>query len=138
MMYHMIPNSLPVESTWTRFEDKLFEQALVMFPEGIADRWQKIAGRVPGKLADDVKAHYDTLVHDVFEIDSGRVELPTYSDDDSFGWESTELSASQISFGSAKGNKHGGEERKKGTPWTEEEHKYVISLLFLLIIYAQC
>jgi SHAQKYF class myb-like DNA-binding protein len=110
---------LPNSSTWTRIEDKQFEQALVYFGENTADRWLKIAEQVPGKSPEDVKAHYDTLVQDVLQIDSGRVELPRYSDD-SYGWES-ELSASQISFGSAK-PKHG-EERKKGTPWTEEEHK---------------
>jgi len=119
MMFENNSIGWPAVSTWTRFEDKLFEQALVMFPEEIPDRWHKIAGQVPGKSPEDVKAHYDTLVHDVFEIDSGRVELPSYADD-SFGWES-ELSASQISFGSAKAKQS--EERKKGTPWTEEEHK---------------
>ncbi|CAK9163960.1 unnamed protein product [Ilex paraguariensis] len=107
-------------STWTRVEDKLFEQALVMYPEEIADRWQKIAERVPGKSAEDVMAHYEALVHDVLEIDSGRIELPSYSDD-CFEWE-TESGASQISFGSS-GKVKGEVERKKGTPWTEEEHR---------------
>ncbi|KAA8534572.1 hypothetical protein F0562_032089 [Nyssa sinensis] len=113
-------NPAPTQSTWTRFEDKLFEQALVMFPEEMADRWQQIADQVPGKSPEEVREHYDALVHDVFEIDSGRIELPTYADD-SFGWES-DSKANQISFGSTKG-KHGEVERKKGTPWTEEEHR---------------
>ncbi|OIT37394.1 PREDICTED: transcription factor DIVARICATA-like [Nicotiana attenuata] len=105
-------------STWTRFEDKLFEQALVMYSENDVERWQKIANRVPGKTAEDVMAHYDALVHDVFEIDSGRVDPPSYPDD-SFDWES-DSKTSQISFGS---NKKHEVERKKGTPWTEEEHR---------------
>ncbi|XP_059665891.1 transcription factor DIVARICATA [Cornus florida] len=116
----MIGNPAPNNSaSWTRFEDKLFEQALVMFPDEMPDRWQRIADRVPGKALEEVMAHYDSLVHDVHEIDSGRVELPSYSDE-SFGWES-DSRGSQISFGSGK--KHGEMERKKGTPWTEEEHK---------------
>ncbi|CAN4114430.1 unnamed protein product [Withania somnifera] len=106
-------------STWTRFEDKQFEQALVMYGENDVERWQKIASHVPGRTAEDVMAHYDTLVHDVFEIDSGRVEPPCYPDD-SFDWESDGKTTSQISFGS---NKKHEVERKKGTPWTEEEHR---------------
>ncbi|KAL6289199.1 transcription factor DIVARICATA [Prunus avium] len=103
---------------WTRFEDKLFEQALVRFSEDLPDRWERIAEEVPGKTPEEVLEHYETLVHDVLEIDSGRVELPSYADDSVVGWDT----ASQISFGS-KLNKHGEPERKKGTPWTEQEHK---------------
>ncbi|KAK3030715.1 hypothetical protein RJ639_037212, partial [Escallonia herrerae] len=105
----------PSQPAWTRLEDKLFEQALVMFPEEVSGRWQRIADRLPGKSAQEVKAHYDALVHDVSEIDAGRVEPPSYSDD-SLGWEG-ELRDSQISFGSGTGKgKHGDVERKKGLP----------------------
>jgi len=114
------------ESTWSRYEDKLFEDALVMFPEDVIGRWQKIAASVPGKTAEEVRNHYELLVHDLVLIDSGRVELPSYADDGVgendemyVSWDN-ELRASQISFGGVK-NKEG--ERKKGTPWTEEEHR---------------
>lgn len=123
-------DSAASESNWNRYEDKLFEQALVLFPEDTPDRWQKIAERVRGKKPEDVRAHYDALVHDLLEIDSGRVELPSYADEDEFlGWE-PEFRASQISFGSNKPKHGAGEvERKKGTPWTEEEHrKFLIGL----------
>ncbi|KAL6977125.1 hypothetical protein U1Q18_025921 [Sarracenia purpurea var. burkii] len=109
----MIGDSPAAQPTWTRFEDKVFEQALVMFPEEMADRWQKIAERLPGRSPEEVRTHYEVLVQDVLEIDSGRVELPSYSDELSIGWES-ESRASQISFAS---------ERRKGNPWTEEEHR---------------
>ncbi|XP_020212063.1 transcription factor SRM1 [Cajanus cajan] len=112
---------------WTRFHDKLFERALLAVPEDMPDRWQKIADQVPGKSAAEVRDHYDALVHDVFEIDSGRVEVPSYVDDSppraptaaagTSSWDS----ANQISFGSKP--KQGDNERKKGTPWTEEEHR---------------
>ncbi|THG05703.1 transcription factor SRM1-like [Camellia sinensis] len=115
-------NSSAIPSTWTRHEDKVFEDALVLFPEEVADRWEKIADQIPGKSPEEVRAHYEALVHDVNEIESGRVELPSYSDESSLGWE-TESKASQISFGSAAKTKHGEVERKKGTPWTEEEHR---------------
>lgn len=116
-------------SQWTRYHDKLFERALLAVPEDLPDRWEKIAEQVPGKSAAEVREHYEALVHDVFEIDSGRVEVPSYADDSvadggGDGWDSS----NQISFGSK--SKHGGDnERKKGTPWTEEEHRYIRILL---------
>lgn len=113
---------------WTRLEDKLFERALVMVPEDYPDRWLRIAECVPGKSPREVREHYEDLVRDVLDIDSGRVELPTYADD-SDGWDSP----SQISFGS----KTREAERKKGTPWTEEEHRYSFSLsLYVLFLFS--
>lgn len=116
---------------WTRAEDKLFEEALVIFGEEEEDpdrRWQKIAGHVPGRSPAEVKDHYEALVHDVSQIDSGRVDPPLYSDDSAWwgggGGESPSTRSSQISFGSNGGKpKHSEVERKKGTPWTEEEHR---------------
>lgn len=58
---------------------------------------------------------------DVVEIDSGRVELPTYAPFG--GWEQPVSRTSQISFGSFGKGKHNDGDRKKGNPWTEEEHR---------------
>lgn len=116
---------------WTRPEDKAFERALVVFPEGTPERWRRIAGLVPGRSAEEVRAHYEALVEDVFEIDSGRVELPGYSDESDASWEEggeSAPAAGQISFGgTAVGarRKRCEFDRKKGTPWTEEEHRYI-------------
>ncbi|XP_040991588.1 transcription factor DIVARICATA [Juglans microcarpa x Juglans regia] len=109
----------PPTTHWTPLEDKLFERAIVLVPEDLPDRWQKIADQVPGKSVRDVMEHYDALVHDVLAIESGRVEPPNYSDDSDVaaGWDTS----SQISFGSKPKNSDA--ERKKGTPWTEEEHR---------------
>ncbi|OIV90951.1 hypothetical protein TanjilG_16911 [Lupinus angustifolius] len=122
-----MPTRWPTQpSRWTHHQDKLFERALLFVPEDAPDRWAKIAEHVPGKSVAEVKEHYDDLVHDVFEIDSGRVSVPEYNDElaavtgGSEGLSSWD-SSSQISFGSK--TKHGDNERKKGTPWTEEEHK---------------
>ncbi|CAL0316449.1 unnamed protein product [Lupinus luteus] len=104
-------------SRWTHHQDKLFERALVVVPENTPERWEKIAVKVPGKSAAEVKEHYDDLVHDVFEIDSGRIAVPEYTDESSSACDSS----NQISFMSKR--KHGENERKKGTPWTEEEHR---------------
>ncbi|KAJ4972411.1 hypothetical protein NE237_005510 [Protea cynaroides] len=112
----------PFSCSWSRAEDKIFEQALVLFPEEAPDRWHKISGQIPGKTASDVKEHYGVLVHDVSEIDSGRIELPPYRDKSySQSWDS-DCQSSQISFGPSK-SKQSETERKKGIPWTEEEHR---------------
>ncbi|XP_016173664.1 transcription factor DIVARICATA [Arachis ipaensis] len=66
---------------WTREQDKVFERALLFVPEDLPDRWDKIAEQVPGKSAVEVRDRYEALVRDVYEIDSGRVEVPRYSDD---------------------------------------------------------
>ncbi|KAL8253407.1 hypothetical protein R6Q59_037100 [Mikania micrantha] len=128
-MYHQDTDwsidSAAAEPSWTRNEDKLFEEALLMYPDDVIGRWQKIADAVPGKSPEQVRAHYEVLVHDCYQIDSGHVELPSYSDDGDesmLSWD-PELRANQISFGMTKGTKHGDGERKKGTPWTEEEHR---------------
>lgn len=121
-MFHdnlrLIDNSSS-SSTWSRAQDKLFEQALVMFPEETYDRWGRIASEVPGKTAREVWRHYQDLVRDVSEIESGRVELPCYADggddgdDDGLFGMSCETNKTKQSES----------DRKKGTPWTEDEHK---------------
>ncbi|MCL7048057.1 hypothetical protein MKW94_024195 [Papaver nudicaule] len=118
------------KTQWPRSLDKLFEQAVAIFPEGTQDRWRKIAAYVPGKTPWEIREHYEALIHDVTEIDSGRVELPRYEDDyascNDASFSKTWVSESgrrsnQISFASK--SKNNTEERKKGVPWTEEEHK---------------
>ncbi|CAN7037327.1 hypothetical protein BRARA_B00153 [Brassica rapa] len=103
-------------SQWTRSEDKMFEEALVFFPEGSPNRWERIADQLH-KPVGEVREHYEALVHDVFQIDSGQVDVPDYIGDSAAaaGWDS----AGQISFGT----KHSEGERKRGTPWSENEHK---------------
>ncbi|XP_068662546.1 transcription factor SRM1-like [Aristolochia californica] len=100
---------------WCRLQDKLFEEALVLFPEGTPDRWGKVAGQVPGKSVWEVREHYAALVHDVSVIEQGKIEIPPYSEWCSAG-------ANQISFSGGR-NKEGESERKKGVPWTEDEHR---------------
>ncbi|XP_023002562.1 protein RADIALIS-like 4 [Cucurbita maxima] len=65
-------------STWTPKQNKKFEDALAFYPEDTPDRWQKVARAVGGKTAEEVKRHYDILVHDLMHIESGKVPLPKY------------------------------------------------------------
>lgn len=113
---------------WTKLEDKLFEQGLVLFSDAVPDRWQRIAEGIPGKTPEDVRLHYEDLVHDVEAIDAGRIELPNYKDNSS-DWDS-DSKTNQISFGSVK-TRNGDVDRKKGTPWTEEEHRLFLTGLSL-------
>ncbi|KAI3914708.1 hypothetical protein MKW92_021882 [Papaver armeniacum] len=93
-------------ATWTREQEKLFETGLVIYPEGTPDRWVRIAERVPGKNQFEVFQHYKVLVDDITEIEAGNVELPNYLDVDDDDPEPTTKT-----------------ERKKGIPWTGEEHR---------------
>ncbi|KAK9127838.1 hypothetical protein Syun_016635 [Stephania yunnanensis] len=109
-------------SSWTREQDKAFESALVEFPEESADRWSRIAAQVAGKSAAEARERFRELLHDVTEIDSGRVEPPCYSDDSVDAAEDEFRRPGQISF-AARSNHRRESERKKGVPWTEEEHR---------------
>ncbi|RZS22996.1 hypothetical protein BHM03_00055837 [Ensete ventricosum] len=65
-------------SSWTREQEKAFENALATHPEDCSDWWEKIAANVPGKSIEDVKNHYELLLEDINGIESGRVPLPCY------------------------------------------------------------
>ena len=109
-------------TVWTRLQDKAFENALLTCPEGIENRWDRIAALVPGgKTTAQVKQRYQELLHDISLIESGRyVDL------------TEELAAAAAEEMAAATNVYGG--RTEHTPpvngngkecrWTEEEHKY--------------
>lgn len=131
------PPSPAATSHWTAGQNKLFENALAVHNANTEDRWDKVAELVEGKTAEDVKRHYDVLVEDVDGIEAGRIPLPKYA---SLGAAITKRNA-PVSHGDKKEvAAHAGgslmpkgplckadQERRKGIPWTEEEHR-----LFLL------
>ncbi|KAL5984596.1 hypothetical protein ACLOJK_041904 [Asimina triloba] len=105
---------------WSAEENKLFENALAEFDdEDAPDRWEKVAARVPGKTVAEVVKQYERLVEDVELIESGRVLLPHYPEDNNGGGDGV---------GREEKEKRGGrktevERKKKGVPWNEEEHR---------------
>ncbi|CAN1835706.1 Protein RADIALIS-like 6 [Linum perenne] len=64
---------------WTQKQNKLFENALAMYNKDTPDRWQNLARAVGGgKSVEEVRRHYDNLVEDLLQIESGHVPLPNY------------------------------------------------------------
>ncbi|CAN6439148.1 unnamed protein product [Victoria cruziana] len=99
---------------WTPQQNKLFEQALAIVPEDAPDRWQHIAGFIPGKSLWEVRQHYDELLRDLLEIESGCFKFPNY--------EHGRSGKAAVASAGGKG-KSGDGEKRKGVPWTEEEHR---------------
>ncbi|KAE8712591.1 Protein RADIALIS-like 6 [Hibiscus syriacus] len=65
-------------STWTAKQNKLFENALAIYGHDAPDLWQKLARAVGGKTVEEVKLHYEKLVEDIKQIESGNIPLPPY------------------------------------------------------------
>ncbi|BFG33961.1 hypothetical protein CerSpe_202350 [Prunus speciosa] len=118
---------------WTPAENKMFENALAVHDKDTPDRWLKVAAMIPGKTAMDVMKQYEELEVDVGKIEAGLVPIPGYSASPfTLEWVNRHgYDGFKQSYGlggkrssSARPADH---ERKKGVPWTEDEHK-----LFLL------
>jgi len=72
--------SVNVDSTWSKKENKLFEEALAHYGEDTPDRWHKVSRAIGGsKTADEVRRHYELLDEDVKLILSGNVPFPKYN-----------------------------------------------------------
>ncbi|XP_074287255.1 transcription factor DIVARICATA-like [Silene latifolia] len=109
---------------WTKEENKKFESALAIFDENTPDRWFKVASILPGKSVVDVMKQYEELIEDVSDIEAGLVPTPGYLtsaftldlvDDTRFDHLRKRSNASL-----SRPSDH---ERKKGVPWTEDEHR---------------
>ncbi|KAF0899846.1 hypothetical protein E2562_025101 [Oryza meyeriana var. granulata] len=111
-------------SAWTLEENKLFEQALAAVDRHDPERWERVAELLPGKTVADVMTHYDDLENDVCFIEAGLVPFPQYGAGDSpssgFTLDWDKRSCYMVGGKRARGPD---QERKKGVPWTEEEHK---------------
>ncbi|KHG08970.1 Transcription factor MYB1R1 [Gossypium arboreum] len=115
---------------WTPQENKCFENALALYDKDTPDRWFKVAAMIPGKTVGDVIKQYRELEEDVSDIEAGLIPIPGYSSDSfTLEW----VNDGQVFDGFRNyyytpGGKRGtgtrpDQERKKGVPWTEEEHR---------------
>ncbi|TYI64009.1 hypothetical protein E1A91_D09G056400v1 [Gossypium mustelinum] len=139
--------------SWSREEEKAFENAIAMHwieKEECKEQWEKIASTVPTKSLEELKLHYELLVEDVTAIEAGHVPLPCYKGEEpsssakdhfhgpsmapnsdrrsnsGYGNGFSGLTLDSIGHG-GKQSSRSDQERRKGIPWTEEEHR-----LFLL------
>ncbi|XP_024030285.1 protein RADIALIS-like 3 [Morus notabilis] len=65
-------------SSWTPKQNKSFEKALALYDKDTPDRWQNVAKAVGGKTPEEVKRHYEVLLEDLRQIESGRIPIPNY------------------------------------------------------------
>ncbi|MED6109991.1 hypothetical protein PIB30_038803 [Stylosanthes scabra] len=125
---------------WTHEENKLFENALALHDKETPDRWHRVAEMIPGKTVVDVMKQYHELLADVNDIENGLVPIPGYSTSTTtttttspftLDWVNNSCYDGFKGIGAAAAKRSSSrtpeQERKKGVPWTEEEHK-----LFLL------
>ncbi|KAG2318071.1 hypothetical protein Bca4012_068967 [Brassica carinata] len=92
---------------WTRDDDKLFERLLLEFPENTPNRFETIAVHLAKPLA-EVKHYDEALVHDINLIESARCHITNYA------------------VGNPSQTKLLEKEKKRGKPWTEEEHRHFL------------
>ncbi|XP_010505420.1 PREDICTED: transcription factor DIVARICATA-like [Camelina sativa] len=124
---------------WTAEENKKFENALAFYDKDTPDRWVKVADMLPGKTVGDVIKQYRELEEDVSDIEAGLIPIPGYASDSfTLDWGGYDGAAAAGNngfnmngyyFSATAGGKRGSaartaeHERKKGVPWTEEEHR---------------
>ncbi|XP_073275138.1 transcription factor DIVARICATA-like [Primulina huaijiensis] len=112
-----------VMTRWTPEENKRFENALAYFDQDTPDRWYNVAAMIPGKTISDVKKQYQELVEDVSDIEAGLIPIPGYANNSfTLEWVNNHGHCNSVRkrSSSTRGSDH---ERKKGVPWTEEEHR---------------
>ncbi|XP_059666374.1 transcription factor DIVARICATA-like [Cornus florida] len=107
---------------WTREENKRFEKALAIFDEHSPDRWLKVAEMIPGKSVLDVMKQYEDLAADVDNIEAGLIPIPGYLTS-SFTLEFVDNCDFDMFRKRSSTGGSSDQERRKGVPWTEEEHR---------------
>ncbi|CAO2830724.1 unnamed protein product [Amaranthus hypochondriacus] len=98
------------EDEWSQYENKLFETALAKLDLSSPNLYEQIMGVMPWKSVKQIKTHYEKLIEDVAMIEKGGVYSPNNN---------------YVGGGSSVGVDFGGVEqnKRKGAPWTEEEHR---------------
>uniref|UniRef100_A0A803LZS1 Uncharacterized protein n=1 Tax=Chenopodium quinoa TaxID=63459 RepID=A0A803LZS1_CHEQI len=115
---------MPNLVSWTREEEKAFENAIATHSiDKSNEEWDKVASMVPTKTIEEIKQHYEFLVEDVGAIEAGKDQRGNSNQGNGY----SAFGPSSMGNNTTKANSKLEQERKKGIPWTEEEHR-----LFLL------
>lgn len=123
---------LSEEVEWTYDENKMFEDALTEFDHNSPDFFENIASRLPWKSAFDVKIHYQCLLRDLELIRTGQVPVPDYQDNHINVVKTEDEDAAAMDQAQdtqaptrahVKGKAPASQNRRRGVPWTEEEHQ---------------
>jgi hypothetical protein len=117
----------------------MFENALARFEGDGPDRWLRVAEAIPSKTAWEVMAHYRDLEDDIIQIEASLVPSPfsgtfafsAFTLDWGSGLHKYQDRNHQPPYFSGGKRLPGGptaksvldQERKKGVPWTPEEHR---------------
>ncbi|KAJ4865955.1 Homeodomain-like transcriptional regulator [Raphanus sativus] len=120
-------------SSWSRDDDIAFEKALSIYTDETENRWEKIAGVLPGKTLEQVIKHYEILLRDVMMIESGCVSLPEYDSSEGTHAKDTNIPKSCIINRKCEYTQDCKpilkQKRRKGIAWTPDEHsKFLIGL----------
>ncbi|KAL6993337.1 hypothetical protein U1Q18_011453 [Sarracenia purpurea var. burkii] len=109
---------------WTFEENKLFENALAEFGLESPVFFDHVASMLPCKSMEQIKRHYDCLIEDVQMIEAGLFPTPNYvtPEEENEGDSETKPNEKPSSK-QARKTCNGGHQRKRGVPWTEEEHQ---------------
>ncbi|XP_022135933.1 transcription factor RADIALIS-like [Momordica charantia] len=67
------------DGAWSAMQNKAFERALAVYDEDTPQRWLNVANAIGGKTEEEVNRHYQLLVEDVKNIESGEVSFPSRS-----------------------------------------------------------
>lgn len=120
---------------WTRDNDKRFELALVIFPEGSPYFLEYIAEFLQKPL-EEVKYYYEKLVNDVYlpkplENVTQHLQKPMEMEEMKYMYEKMANDVNQMPEYVPLAESSQSKRRKKDTPnpWTEEEHRLVIKYL---------
>ncbi|KAL0423512.1 UNVERIFIED_CONTAM: Transcription factor DIVARICATA [Sesamum radiatum] len=108
---------------WTSEENKLFENALAEIDPSSPAFFEHVASRVPWKSIQEVRNHYQALVEDVEMIESGHFPLPNYQNLDDHEKQEEMEAKKEDGSPSIEAKTRNGQQRRRGVPWTEEEHQ---------------
>ncbi|KAJ6795215.1 transcription factor DIVARICATA-like [Iris pallida] len=108
---------------WTQQENKRFENALALVDIQSPEGWAKVAA-MTGRSVSDVMSRYRVLEIDVGKIESGDFPFTGYRPSSfTLDWEDDQTMQPYCVGAKRSCGRMADQERKKGVPWTEEEHK---------------